>query len=488
MRSSREKSKWKIWRGAGILSAAAICGKLIGALYKVPLARVLTSHGMGMYQSVFPMYALLITITGGGVTAAVSKLTAENDGKFDVTGAVICALIFSVPITFIAAALAKFVATAAGAPGAALGFAVLVISVPLSSASAVLRGYFQGSGEALCSAVGQIIEQSVKLAAGLTLAALLAKVSLTAAVTGCAAGVTVAEGISTLYYFRRHRKGVRAAKADTTQDVAAQNTERVFFGIETLTEISSEFVPTDGVVIRDEERAEKRSLRSLFFAVFGAALPITLGLMVLPLCQVADSFVIVNLLVRGGMDGAYATSLYGLVTGPVSALANMPAVFTVGVSGALLPKVSSLVRRGEELRGTVAKVTIFSAVTGLVFCAGLIVFAPLALRVLYGSSLGVPLSLAVKLLRYTAAVVPLIAIMQTASAVLQGAGKSYVPVLNLALAAVVKETLNFILLPRVGILGFVIATVTFYALACMLSLVALVRLSTKKNRALRRGV
>ena len=467
----------KFWRGAGSLTLAAIAAKCLGALYRIPLTRVLGAHGMGMYQSVFPLYALLVTLCGGGLTVAVSKLVAENEGRAALKTATVAALCFSVPLALIAAAFARVIAAAAGAPAAAVALAVLLPSVPLSAVCAALRGYFQGLGNMTPSAVGQCVEQTAKFAAGLTLSYALARLSLTAAVAGCAAGVTVSEGVALAYYYLRYRKsdGEGAVALPPAANGEAAAVENAFTGIEALSETSAELAPP---ALAIEAACRESSLAARLHKI---ALPVTLGLLVLPLCQVADSFIVVNLLTRAGVAREYATALYGLVTGPISAMVNMPAVLTVGVCGTLLPRVSSLVKRGGAVRKTVGRVLLFSVIAGAVFCAGIVIVAPFALRILYGASLGAPLTAVSALLRLASVSVLCIAVMQTASAALQGGGKAYLPACNLFMAAVVKEALNFVLLPRLGIYGFVIATDVFYALACLLDCIALIAFLRKTH-------
>lgn len=454
----------------------------MGALYRIPLTRVLGAHGMGMYQSVYPLYALLVTLCGGGLTAAVSKLVAEGEENALQT-AFKTAFWFSVPLSFFVAALARFFAAAAGAPSAAAALVVLLPAVPISALCAALRGYFQGSGNMIPSAVGQCLEQAVKFAAGLTLSALLSRVSPSAAVAGCAAGVTVSEAASLAFYaFRRKWNAAHVdapALAAGADNEAVAATQAAFTGIEALSETSDELVPPAVAALAETGKGEARSA---WVRLVQVALPVTLGLLVLPLCQVADSFIVVNLLVRAGTARESATALYGLVTGPINAMVNMPAVLTVGVCGSLLPRVSQLLRRGEDVRKTVRRVLLFSAAAGVVFCGGIIVLAPTALRILYGKSLGVPLSVVSALLRTASVSVLCISVMQTASAVLQGGGKAFLPAVHLLLAAVVKETLLFVLLPRIGIYGFVVATDAFYALACLLDGVALALFLSKRSR------
>ncbi len=73
--------KNKIIKGAAILAAAGAACKVIGALYRIPLANLLGAEGMADYQAAYPIYALLLVIATGGLPPAISKLVAGNAGQ-----------------------------------------------------------------------------------------------------------------------------------------------------------------------------------------------------------------------------------------------------------------------------------------------------------------------------------------------------------------------------------------------------------------------
>lgn len=468
----------KNFGGVGLFTAAALLSKLIGAAYRIPLTRILGVSGMGLYQSVFPCYVLAVTLCGGGLTAAVSKKTAESDGEITPRTVVSAALWISLPITALILPLCRLIATFTGARDAAPALAVLILSVPFSAVCAVFRGYFQGTGDMRPSAIGQLIEQSVKLAVGLGLAYIFMRVSVSAAVVGCAAGVSAGEFFSTLYYARRKAAEASVPPMSTGENKKTeQNLQAVdgmFYGVETMTEFSSELAPAVTEVPVVKRRPARDILR---FSV-----PMTLSLLVLPACQVIDSLVVVNLLTGLGTEHGEALALYGLVTGPIAALVNMPAVLTVGLCAALLPKVSRLVKNKQKIGRSVGRVTAVSLSVGAVTAVGLMLCAGLALDILYGSSLGDRRAIAVDLLRLASFSVPCVSLMQTATAVLQGGGKAYIPTVALVAAAVVKETLTLLLLPQMGIYGFALATVVFYAVACIVDTVALAVFLRKTDR------
>ena len=65
-------------KGVFVLSVGGVVAKLLGAVYRIPLTNIIGSYGMGLYQLVFPLFSLLLTISTAGIPVAVSKLVAEK--------------------------------------------------------------------------------------------------------------------------------------------------------------------------------------------------------------------------------------------------------------------------------------------------------------------------------------------------------------------------------------------------------------------------
>ena len=51
--------------------------KIIGALYKIPLANILGEEGNGYFMSAYNIYSVLLTVSTGGLPAALSMSVAE---------------------------------------------------------------------------------------------------------------------------------------------------------------------------------------------------------------------------------------------------------------------------------------------------------------------------------------------------------------------------------------------------------------------------
>ena len=81
-----EKGKQTILQGALILTASTMVVKVIGALFKIPLANILGGVGMSYFVSAYdvriPIYSM--TVTGLGV--AVSRMVSEYGGRGEEVG------------------------------------------------------------------------------------------------------------------------------------------------------------------------------------------------------------------------------------------------------------------------------------------------------------------------------------------------------------------------------------------------------------------
>jgi len=61
-------------KGAAILAAAGIISKALGAIYRIPLGRIIGSEGMAYYQTAYDLYIMMLTISAYSIPIAISKL------------------------------------------------------------------------------------------------------------------------------------------------------------------------------------------------------------------------------------------------------------------------------------------------------------------------------------------------------------------------------------------------------------------------------
>ena len=74
-------------KGAMILTIAGLLVKVIGAISKVIVARILGGEGVGLYQMAYSLYQLIISIGAAGLPVAISIMVARKVGQDDIRGA-----------------------------------------------------------------------------------------------------------------------------------------------------------------------------------------------------------------------------------------------------------------------------------------------------------------------------------------------------------------------------------------------------------------
>ena len=160
--------------GAALLTAAVAVSKLLGALYKIPLGNLLGSRGMGCFQAAYNVYGVLLTLSTAGLPLAMSRLIAQSRGRprrqrriFHVALALFLALglVGSGVMLTLPRQLAGLLHNELAAPSIRV-LAPALLAVCLLSA---IRGYTQGQGQMLPTAVSQVVESAGKLVVGLGL-------------------------------------------------------------------------------------------------------------------------------------------------------------------------------------------------------------------------------------------------------------------------------------------------------------------------------
>ena len=67
--------------GTAILAGANILTKCMGFFYRIFMSNYIGAEGMGLYQLILPLYTLAWSITAGGFTVTVSRLTAREHAR-----------------------------------------------------------------------------------------------------------------------------------------------------------------------------------------------------------------------------------------------------------------------------------------------------------------------------------------------------------------------------------------------------------------------
>ena len=64
-----------------ILAAASVIVRLIGILYRIPLANTIGDDGLGAYSNAFEVYNIALLLSTYSIPTAISKLISEREDK-----------------------------------------------------------------------------------------------------------------------------------------------------------------------------------------------------------------------------------------------------------------------------------------------------------------------------------------------------------------------------------------------------------------------
>ncbi|GIP41349.1 hypothetical protein J31TS4_46290 [Paenibacillus sp. J31TS4] len=478
--------------GAAMLAAAAVVSKLLGTMQKIPLQNLAGDGVFGIYNAVYPLYITILTLATAGIPIAVSKFVAEHAafGRMDEARRVLrlaTAVLMATGIVCFAA-LYGGAGHLAGWMGVArtetairsVAFALLLVP-PL----AALRGYFQGLQDMLPTAVSQVAEQLVRVAAMIAL--LLYFLHVGASDAWIAAGATfgsvagAAAGLAVMLGFwrraaRRQRLGgpgrsstAEPAGTDAASPAPASPATTAPGAPAAAAEAAAaaELPPAAGLAPAAPPREPAAALIGRFLRY---ALPICLGSLVVPLLTLVDTFTMPRLLLARGAGEAEAIRAFGLYNHGLP-LVQLVSMVASSLSAALIPAIADAwQRRDDAALQTRAGLAIrFSWLIGLAASCGLAAAAVPLNVMFFASAEG---SGAMAVLAFTALFSTLHIVT---SSVLQGLGAVLRPVRNLGIGVAIKLVGNMLLMPLWGIEGAAAAAVLAYAVASGLNLLDLRR-------------
>lgn len=416
-------------KGAAILGIAGLLVQVMGAIFRIPLGNIIGDEGMGYYQTAYPIYVFLLVFSTNGAPAAISKMTSERVavGKHSEAYRVFrLSFVLMFVIGIVAAAIfffgAELIVNLLKNPGAyyaMLSISPALLFVPIM---AVYRGYFQGLQEMEPTAISQLAEQAVRVAIGLSLAIFLLPKGLEFAAAGATFGTSIGPiagvvMLIILYYRRRNRIKQEIAK-DKTQD--------------------------------------KESAGKILGTLAAIAIPITIGVSILPIMNIVDVVIVMRRLQDIGFSLNEANALYGQLTGMAGPVINIPMALALSIALSMVPAIAAAnsVKDTEFLNMNVKLGLRTAMIIGVPCTFGLMALAKPIMLLLYPMQAESASSAASSLFILSIGII-FLAIAQTMAGILQGLGKPYTAVMALAIGVVVKAIATYILtgIPSLNVQG-----------------------------------
>ena len=423
-----------------ILTAAGGIARVLGAVYRIFLSRMIGDDGIGLFQMAYDLSFVFMTVAISGLPQAVSKLIAERRENGDEQGiqsmlrasmiaSGVIGLLGALGIYFGAPLLIDY---NLHEPRALLALRCIAPSLLFIFLMAPLRGYFQGLQQMIPRALSDTIEQIARVVAIVVLVWLARGQSVEYAAAGAALGVTIGAGLAWVYllvaYWRR--------------DASPASSE-------------SSTSPSEGVLT---------SLRH----IVDVAVPIVLGSLIWPLMRLVDTMLIHMRLMVAGLTAERATELFGQFSGQAGPLVNLPSILTVALSASLLPSIAGAMARrdGATMRQQTNLALKLSLVIGLPAAVGLNMLATPVAQFLYANAE------AGAVIAAYSWVICFLLLYQASTSILQGVGKLMPPVVAMLCGVAVKAVLTYVLCarPDVHVLGAGWATAIGMAVAVAINL------------------
>ena len=456
--SKKSSSKTNFLAQGTILVIASFVAKAIGMIYRIPLTHILGDDGNGYYSTANEIYTIILMISSFSLPLAVSRLVAEREYTGEVKNSykvLICSLrfaavtggILSILTFLLGGVITKYVM---GVELASYALRVLAPAIFLFALTGVLRGFFQGHGTMVPTAVSQIIEQIIN-----------AIVSVAGAYVMLQYGLKLGEkkGDAEL--------GTALAAAGGTFGTVASVGVALLFMIVIYLGYRNGFKRR----MKKDKTRRRESDRAIYRAITYTILPIVLSTLVYNISTIIDQGVFNHILAGMGFTQKQYATVWGIYSGKFRVLMNVPLSIASCLAPSVVPALTEamanndLREAGLRTRDTIRYTMVFT-----IPCAvGMAALARPIMMMLYGNNDS--LALAAGIMQSGALLTVLLALSTLTTGILQGLGEMQAPLVHAATAVAIH--LGFLVLFVVkfkwNIYGVVYANIIFGLIICLLN-------------------
>lgn len=455
-RKSKQSNNSSFLVQGSILAIASIISRIIGLLYRSPLTAILGDLGNDYYSTAFEIYSLLLLISSCSLPLAVSKMVSARVSQGRVKdayrvfkaalGFAVCSGLAAGLIVFF---FADFFAELLKTPFCVFALRVLAPTLFIVAILGVVRGFFQGLGTMMPSAVSQIVEQIIN-----------AIVSVVAA-----------------YYLFAYGAKIGAVLGDTEEYSAAYGAAGGTLGtgagaLAGLLFVLFVFVVYKRVLkrkMRREHGNSKESYKTIMKVLVLTVIPVLLSTTLYNLSAIVDQGIFKNVATLQGYTADEIHVFWGVFGGKYRVLVNVPISIASAVVSASVPAITSSFasRDMDSVLQKTGNAIHYSMVVAFPCAVGLGVLASPVMQLLFKDSS----DLAAHMLQIGVVSVVFYSLSTLSNGILQGVNRMKIPVINAVIALILQAGLLFGLMYILDLNIFaVIWANTFFAFAmCVLN-------------------
>ncbi len=487
MENNRKTKQQSFMHASLILIIATALVKVIGAVYRIPLANLLGETGMGFYSTAYDLYLPMYSLAMAGLPVAISRIISEHiaAGRYNdvavtlnvarrtfwVTGSAGFLIMCLLSVPFV-----NYV----GNTGALAAIFCIAPCLLICCIMSAYRGYYEGLRNMMPTAISQVLEALGKLVLGYGIAFAIIKIrgdesaqTLSLAAAGALLGITLGTIVATAYLVFKYKKDAHIFTAEELKSAP-------------------------------EAASGRDTLRSLI----AIAVPIVLGSLATYVTSLVDVVMVQRQIAKAVADSpevfgemykdfiAFKQSqsgdfsltdlpnaLYGAHRGYAYSIYNLVPVITSVLGVSAIPVLATAWTKKDRVQTKANVETIFRTTALVALPAGLGIFAlsgPI-LSLLYSEN-EFAVAIATPNLRVLGIAAIFAGLTIPMTSMLQAIGKQNIPVRNIAIGAVIKVVVNFLLVsvPEINIKGVPYGTACCYIFIFIANYIAIRKYSGVK--------
>ena len=433
-----------------ILAAASVISRIIGMLYRSPMAAVIGDKGNGLYSFAFEIYSIALILSSYSMPLAVSKLlsarfakkeykNADKIYKFAYIFAAVSGMVMALILFFGAGTIERL----SGHEGLALPLKVLAPTVFVVALAGTIRGFFQSRNTMMPTAVSQLAEQIINAIVSIVAAVILVRFAANE--------------------FDKARYGAAGGTIGTLFGALSSLMFLIFLFViykpRMKKHLSHDKV---GVTVSNEE---------VLKLIVATIVPVILSQTVYQSIGVVDGFMFGNL-----YKGSDSTALYGIYSSKYRLMVNVPNAISSALASSMIPSLVSLytLKNFVEFRARLKTSVKFNMITAFPCAFGISALSGMIMKLLFPTTDTV---ISGRMLMYGSVAVLFYALSTVTNAALQGMDRMRLPVRHAAISLLIHIPLMVILLKftKLGAHALVIGNIIYPLIVCALNWASVAR-------------
>lgn len=456
MSGEQKKNNSSFLVQGAILAAAGIITRLIGIAYRIPVNNILGDEGQGFYGCAYSIYNIALLLTSYSLPLAVSKLVSARIAKGEhknamriFKSALLFALLVGTLVGVIVFVFSDFIAgNIMSLRLSAYALRVLAPGLLIVAVMGVVRGFFQGMGTMVPTALSQILEQIVNAIVSIIGASYLLQMGKKAIESKNEPSLPFAYG----------------AAGGTLGTVSG-----ALFGLIFLVVLLKLFYPKLQKRMLRDAAHRVEPYREIYTVLLLTIAPVILSTAIYNINDTIDQGIFSNVVISQGYTEKRAAELLGMFTGKYNTLIHIPLAVANSLGASLIPSITGAVATGDRkaIHSKIQLVIRFAMLIAIPSCIAFMAIPNQILSLLYVGNVDIP----AKLLRIGAITVVFYCLSTVTNSILQGLNHMSTPVKHGAISLGVHLVTVVIMLVgfKWNIYSLVVGNIVFSLCMCILN-------------------